>query len=109
VDLLSDDNSGRDAIATVIPIRGNIKDPKAQLVPTVMGVVRNAFVIGLNGGFAGLPPKTAPEKEGVFKQTVQALKKDAGPPEAQPVPGQKDDGKKKGTHRGHNAGKNARR
>jgi hypothetical protein len=104
VDLLSDDNSGRDAVGTVIPIRGSLKDPQTQVVPTVMGVIRNAFVIGLNEGFAGLPPKTAPEKEGVFKQAVQALKKDAGPPEAQPVP------EEKGTHRGHKkAEKDARR
>jgi hypothetical protein len=107
VDLLSDDNSGRDAIATVIPIRGSIKDPQTQLVPTVMGVIRNAFVIGLNGGFAGLPPKTAPEKEGVIKQAFHALKKDEGPPDAQPMSG--DDAKKQGTHRGHKAGKDARR
>jgi hypothetical protein len=111
LDLLSDDNSGRDAVATVIPIRGHIKDPQTQLVPTVMGVIRNAFVVGLNGGFTGLPPKTAPEKEGVLKQTVEALKKDAGPPEAQPVGDGKDkDKKEQGSPRhGHKAGNGTRR
>jgi hypothetical protein len=115
VDILSDDNGGRDAVATIIPIRGTLKDPQAQLVPTIMGVVRNAFVVGLRSGFAGVPPKTAPEKEGVLKQAVQALKKDAGPPEAQPTAQDKDKDNKKGDQgkseprRGHKAASNGSR
>jgi hypothetical protein len=54
------------------------------MVPTILGVIRNAFVEGLASGFSNLPPKTAEKKEGVLKQTWQALKKGEGPPEAQP-------------------------
>ena len=86
IELLSDDVPGRDAVATVIPIKGDIDSPEVQLVPTVLGVVRNAFVIGLQSGFANLPPQTAPKKEGVVRQAVDALKKDEGPPQAQPEP-----------------------
>ena len=93
--LLADNDQGHDTVKTIIPIRGTIKDPQAQLVPTVLGVVRNAFVVGLRTGFAGLPPRTAPEKEGVFKQAVQALKKSDGPPEAQPTK------ETSGAHQGH--------
>jgi hypothetical protein len=85
VELFTDDVPGRDAVATVIPIRGKLDQPDVQLLPTVLGVVRNAFVVGLRSGFQNLPPKTAPKKEGVVEQVVQALKSDEGPPEAQPT------------------------
>jgi hypothetical protein len=84
LEILSDDQPGRDAVATVIPIKGTLDQPDVQLLPTVLGVVRNAFVIGMASGFQNLPPRTAPKKEGVIKQAVQALQKDEGPPEAQP-------------------------
>jgi hypothetical protein len=84
IHLVSKEDQGERKVATVIPIKGKISDPHAQLVPTVLGVLRNAFVEGLAGGFADLPPETAPKKEGVIKQTVKALKKGEGPPEAQP-------------------------
>ncbi len=92
IELLSDDEPGRDAVATIIPIKGTIDSPEVQLVPTLLGVVRNAFVIGLQSGFRHLPPQTAPKKEGVVKQAVDALKKDQGPLQAQPEPA---DAKKK--------------
>jgi hypothetical protein len=86
VEIFTDDIPGRDAVATVIPIKGTIDAPDVQLLPTVLGVVRNAFVVGLQSGFTKLPPATAPKKEGLIKQAVDALKKDEEP-QAQPDPG----------------------
>jgi hypothetical protein len=87
VELLSDDLPGRDAVATTIPIRGKIDDPRAQLLPTVLGVIRNAFVAGLSAGFSNLPPKVAQKKENPIKQAWDALTDDDRPPEAQPEQG----------------------
>ncbi|HEY0705519.1 MAG TPA: DUF748 domain-containing protein [Polyangia bacterium] len=84
VELFTDDIPGRDAVAAVIPIRGSLDQPDVQLVPTILGVVRNAFVVGIRSGFKNVPPPTAEKKEGVLKQAWQALKDDEGPPEAQP-------------------------
>jgi hypothetical protein len=84
LDIVSDDKHGDDRVATVIPLKGKVNAPKAQLIPTILGAVRNAFVEGLAGGFAGLPPPTAEKKEGFIKQTLKALKKGEGQPEAQP-------------------------
>jgi hypothetical protein len=86
IEILSDDIPNRDAVATVIPIKGTLDQPDVQLVPTILGVVRNAFVVGLAQGFSNLPPKTAPKKEGIIRQAVDALKRDEGPPQAQPTP-----------------------
>jgi glycerophosphoryl diester phosphodiesterase len=73
-------------VATVIPIEGKLSGPHLQIVPAILGVVRNAFVEGLASGFSQLPPPVAEKKEGVLKQAVKALKKNNGPPEAQPEP-----------------------
>jgi hypothetical protein len=89
VELLSDDIPGRDAVATTIPIRGKIDDPNAQLLPTVLGVIRNAFVVGLSEGFTNLPPRVAEKKENPVKQAWDALTDDDKPPEAQPEKGEK--------------------
>jgi len=88
IHLASDEEGGERKVATVIPLRGNVSDVHTQMVPTILGILRNAFVEGLAGGFADLPPRTAEKKEGVIKQTVKALKKGEGPPEAQPEPRQ---------------------
>jgi hypothetical protein len=88
VDIAEDDVPGRHAVATVIPLRGKLSNPEAQLWPAALGVVRNAFVVALESGFARLPPREASRKEGVLEQAVEALKKDEGPPEAQPTPGE---------------------
>lgn len=53
--ILSDRVPGRDAAAALIPIEGKIGDAKAPLWPTVWGVLRNAFVVGIQSGFSGLP------------------------------------------------------
>jgi hypothetical protein len=84
LDLFSDRVPGRNAVATVIPIKGTVDSPKAQLWPTILGVIRNAFVQGITEGFAHVPPDTAGKKEGVLKQVKDALDDDKGPPQAQP-------------------------
>lgn len=84
VDLASDRVPERNAIATTIPITGKLVAPDIQLWPAVLGVVRNAFVAGLTSGFANLPARSSSEKEGLLKQATDALKKDSGPPKAQP-------------------------
>jgi hypothetical protein len=85
VDIASDRVPGRNAVATTIPIKGKLTDPDIQIWPAVLGVIRNAFVEGLVSGFANVPPATAGEKESVWKQAKDALKRDKGPPHAQPT------------------------
>jgi hypothetical protein len=86
--LFSDRVPDRNAVVTVIPIKGRLDAPDVQLWPTVLGVIRNAFVEGLSSGFTHLPPPTAEKPQGKFEQVKKALKKDEGPPDAQPVPQQ---------------------
>jgi hypothetical protein len=81
----SDRVPDRNAVATTVPIKGKLTDPDIQLWPTILGVVRNAFVQGLASGFANVPPPTAEKKEGIVKQITNSLKKDKGPPKAQPA------------------------
>lgn len=71
-------------VATTVPIEGRLDNPDIQIWPAILGVIRNAFVEGISAGFAHLPPPAATEKEGVIKQTKNALQKDKGPPKAQP-------------------------
>jgi|CXWL01.1.fsa_nt_gi hypothetical protein len=99
LDLMSDDIKGRETVATIIPIHGNVKNPKAQLWPTVLGVVRNAFVLGVNEGFAALPPAQAKHGESVVTQAVKALNPKEGPPNAQPEEKSKGKGAGKKTGR----------
>jgi hypothetical protein len=87
--LFSDRVDNRDAVATVIPLDGQIKDPEVQLWPTVFGVIRNAFVEGVSESFSRLPPPTAEKDEGIVTQARRALSKDRGPPKAQPTEGAK--------------------
>jgi hypothetical protein len=84
VKLASDRVPGRNAMATTVPIKGNISKPDVQLWPAVFGVIRNAFIEGLASGFANLPPATANKKESKVTQAKHALEKDQGPPKAQP-------------------------
>lgn len=84
LDVFSDQVPGREAAATVVPIRGTLPDPQAQIVPTFLGLLRNAFVIGLAAGLAQLPPVTAEERQGWITQTINALSRRRGPPAAQP-------------------------
>lgn len=95
LEIFSDRVPGRNAVATVIPIKGRIDQPDIQLWPTILGVIRNAFVEGISGGFAHLPPKTAEKKQGILGQAKEAFDKDEGPPEAQPTEGQEQDEQEK--------------
>jgi hypothetical protein len=72
------------AVATTIPIEGTVNGPQTQVVPTIMGVLRNAFVRGLQGGLRGLPPPRAEKPQGVVEQARRALDPGAGQPRAQP-------------------------
>lgn len=83
--IFSDRVQERNAVATVLPIKGSLTDPDLQLWPAIFGVMRNAFVEGLTSGYAFLPPKTADQQQGVVKQGVDALTGSA-PPQAQPTP-----------------------
>lgn len=87
--VFSDDVPGRDAVATTIPLEGSVKDPQAQALPTILGILRNAFVRGLADSLAGLPPPRAEEREGVLEQARRALSPGAGQPRAQPEDGRK--------------------
>lgn len=89
VEIASDRVPGRKAVATVVPIRGTLDSPDVQLVPAVLGVIRNAFVVGLTSGFAYVPPPVAEKKKGVFEQVKDTFKKHPGPPDAQPAEGRK--------------------
>lgn len=82
--IFSDDVPGRDAVATTIPLSGSVRDPEAQPIPTIMGILRNAFVRGLADSLAGLPPPKAKEREGVLEQARRAFSTGRGPPRAQP-------------------------
>ena len=88
VKILSDRVPGRNAVATIIPIHGDLKKPEVQLVPTVLAVLRNAFVEGLSASLTNVPPPVG--KGGFFHQARQALsKKSRHPVEAKPNQGGK--------------------
>jgi hypothetical protein len=86
LDLFSDDVPGRDAVATIIPIKGTVDAPQVQALPTILGIVRNAFVAGLSNSLSNLPPPTAKKKEGTLEQARRALG-GRSPPRAQPTRG----------------------
>jgi hypothetical protein len=77
IKLLSDRVPGRNAVATTIPIQGEVQNPQAQTWPTVLGVVRNAFVTGLAESLANLPPKGSGEDA---KHEPQARRGDGSHP-----------------------------
>ena len=56
VKLFSDRVRDRNAVATVLPIKGTLTGPDLELWPAIFGVLRNAFVEGLASGYADLPP-----------------------------------------------------
>jgi len=98
--LFSDRVPDRNAVATVVPIKGRLDKPDIQLWPTILGVVRNAFVEGISSGLTHLPPPEAPKKEGVVKQAAHALDKKQGPPKAQPETAKpQDEGKQQSKQR----------
>jgi hypothetical protein len=86
IKIFKDDIPGRNAVATTIPIRGTIDDPDIQAVPTILGILRNAFVRGLSDGLSGLPQPTAKKQQGVLEQARRALSPKRGAqPKAQPT------------------------
>jgi hypothetical protein len=58
IKVFSDRVPERNAVTTVIPIKGTLTGPDIELWPAIFGVMRNAFVEGLTSGYAYLPPKT---------------------------------------------------
>ncbi len=85
INVTSGEVEGHKAVATIIPILGTLDSPDIQLVPAILGVLRNAFVIGLREGFDNLPPEVAASRKGFFKQAKEALSRSAGSPKAQPT------------------------
>ena len=84
VDLLSDRVPGRNAVSTVVPIEGDLSDPKVQLWPAIFGTFRNAFVQGIGESFSHLPPPRAKEPQSVLEQASSAVDRKAGLPKEQP-------------------------
>jgi hypothetical protein len=82
--VFSDDVPGRGAVATTIPIQGSVDDPHAQAIPTIVGVLRNAFVRGVSDSLHGVPPPVAKEKQSLPEQARRALSPGRGQPRAQP-------------------------
>ena len=62
--ILSDRVPGRNAVATTIPMEGDLTRPDTKLWPTIAGVIRNAFVSGLADSVDNLPPKEAKGRAG---------------------------------------------
>ena len=85
VKIFSDRVADRAAVATVIPIRGDINKPDLQLWPAIAGVIRNAFVVGVSESFERLPPPASSEPKGPLHQVIDALEK-KNVPKAQPEP-----------------------
>jgi hypothetical protein len=78
VKLLSDRVPGRNAVATIIPIHGELQSPDVQLVPTILAVLRNAFVEGLSSSLTNVPPPVG--QGGFFHQARKALTKESKQP-----------------------------
>jgi hypothetical protein len=83
LNIFKDDVPGRHAVATTIPIEGRLDSPDLQLVPTILGVVRNAFVRGVSDSLHGLPPPKAKERQSTLEQARSTLG-GGRPPRAQP-------------------------
>jgi hypothetical protein len=78
VKIFSDRVPGRNAVSTIIPIHGDLKKPDVQLVPTVLAVLRNAFVEGLSASLTNVPPPQG--QGGILHQARQALSKESKQP-----------------------------
>ena len=75
----------RDATG-VIPIRGALTDPKADLWATVWAVLRNAFAAGVESGLAE-PPREKSPRTGPQARTPPLPRRRAGPPPGPVEPG----------------------
>lgn len=81
IKLFSDRVPDRNAVATVIPIKGTLAGPDVDLWPAIFGVMRNAFVEGLTSGYARLPQSSeAPPPPGA--RTSPSESQSTSPPAA---------------------------
>jgi uncharacterized protein DUF748 len=78
IKIFSDRVPGRNAVAAIIPIHGDLKNLNVQLTPTILAVLRNAFVEGLSSSLSNVPPPVG--KGGFFHQARQALSKKSKKP-----------------------------
>lgn len=78
VKIFSDRVPGRNAVSTIIPIHGDLKKPQVQLLPTILAVIRNAFVEGLSASLTNVPPPQG--NGGILHQARQALSKKSQQP-----------------------------
>jgi hypothetical protein len=70
--LTSDRVKGRNAVATVLPISGELTAPKAQLWAAIGGVLYNAYVAGVSAGFGGVPAGASAAQESPKDQPSSA-------------------------------------
>ena len=82
IKLFSDRVKDRNAVVTVIPIKGTLTGPDVQLWPAIFGVMRNAFVEGLTSGYAYLPPKTGEPPPPPGERTSPSESHSTSPPAA---------------------------
>jgi hypothetical protein len=79
LDIFSNRVEGEKTAATLIPIRGTITDPHAQLWPTVLALGIIAYEVGLDSVMSNLPHQTSANKEGALHQARRALSKKKKP------------------------------
>ncbi len=76
VDVASERMVEAEGTADVILIRANLDQPDQRILPVLVGVLRNAFAIGLTESFARLPSPPTGGEQGARKQAVQTLPHD---------------------------------
>ena len=82
IKLFSDRVRDRNAVATVIPIKGTLTGPDVDLWPAIFGVMRNAFVEGLTSGYAHLPPRSSAAPPPPGARTSPSESQSTSPPAA---------------------------
>jgi hypothetical protein len=82
IKLFSDRVPDRNAVATVIPIKGTLAGPDVDLWPAIFGVMRNAFVEGLTSGYARLPPPSSEAPPPPGARTSPSESQSTSPPAA---------------------------
>ena len=83
LNLSSDRVPGREATVAIIPLKGHVTDPKAELWPTIISMLRNAYVSGISSGFDHLPLATASKPQDPLQQAKEGLSTESFP-KAQP-------------------------
>jgi hypothetical protein len=78
IKIFSDRVPGRNAVAAIIPIHGDLRHLDVQLTPTILAVLRNAFVEGLSASLSNVPPPVG--QGGFLHQARQALSKKSKEP-----------------------------